>query len=383
MSQSSDVIAVDIGSRSICAYAAERLSDDAFAVKSSCEIEYDGYSEGQWIKKEELLPSLFKLLDKLERTNGKIKTVYVGIPADFCLVRTVYDKISFPKAKRVTATDLEDIADDNDPFTVGEYERIAFAPVYYIDDRGERLHDPIGCVTTYLKARLSYVGAPADLLAFLRNGLSRHGIKNVRFVASEYAAARSLFTEEESDNGILLADIGYTATSVLHLSGDALLEMRTFALGGSMIPAGIATRYETPFRVASALVPKINLGYKGEGDYSLKYDATTYVYPIGEINELVKECVECLGLYLSRAIDSFKFDCPLRSTLYLTGGGLSEIRLAQDYLSKVLGRKVEFVQPSTPNFSKPYYSTAVGVIREGMRIEKKERFGFLKKLLKI
>ena len=96
MSQSSDVVVMDIGSRSICVYVAERLSADAFAVKTSCEMEYDGYSEGKWIRESDVLPTMYKLLDRIERSVGKIKTLYVGIPADFCVVRTIYDKTSFP-----------------------------------------------------------------------------------------------------------------------------------------------------------------------------------------------------------------------------------------------------------------------------------------------
>ena len=39
----SDVTVIDIGSKSICAYRAERLSEDNFSVKSSFEMEYSGY----------------------------------------------------------------------------------------------------------------------------------------------------------------------------------------------------------------------------------------------------------------------------------------------------------------------------------------------------
>ena len=381
--QSSDVIVIDIGSRSICAYAAERLSDDAFSVISTCEIEYDGYSEGKWIRPDSILPSLYKLLDKLERSVGKIKTVYVGIPADFCVVRTIYDKVSFPKAKRITAQDIAEIYDENDPYRDGSRERISVEIVSAFDDKGERLRDPIGRVTSCLRTHVSYVGAESDILSSLRAGLLRHGVKGVRFLPSEFAAARALFSAEELESGVLLADVGYTVTSILHLSGNALVEMRTFALGGSMIPEGLTARYDLPFRVASALVPKINLGYKDEGDYSLKYDATTYVCPIGEVNEMTKECVDCLALYLDRSIDSFKYEIPFGATLYVTGGGLGDVRFAREHLAKTLRRKVEFVHPTTPNFAKPYYSTAVGLIREAMALEKKEKFGFLKKLLKV
>jgi len=383
MSLSSDVVVIDIGSRSICAYAAERISDDAFSVRSYCETEYDGYTEGRWNRADTLLPSICKLLDKTERTVGQSKTVYVGIPADFCIVRSIYDKISFPKAKRITRGDLEEIYETNDPFSGSDAETIAVSPILFLDDKGERLSDPIGHATTFLKMRITFIGVKKEILDELRDGITARGVKKVAFIPSEFAAARELFSKEEREVGILLADIGYTATSILHLSGDALLEMRTFALGGSMIPVGLANRFDMPYRVASAFVPRINLGYKDEGDYSMKYDASTYVCPVGEANAVTKECIDCIALYLSRAIESFKYEVPLGATLYVTGGGLCDIRLAREYLAKALGRRVEFVQPTTPSFAKPYFSTAVGLIREAIAMQRKERFSFLRRLFNI
>ena len=383
MSLSSDVVVIDIGSRSICAYAAERLSDDAFSIKSFCETEYDGYTEGRWNRTDDVLPSICKLLDKTERTVGAVKSVYVGIPADFCVLRSVYDKISFPKAKRILRSDLEEIYDTNDPFAESDCETVAVSPILFLDDKGERLRDPVGSVTSFLKTRITYIGAKKAVLDALRDGIASRGVKKVHFIPSEYAAARELFSKEELDGGVLLADIGYTATSVLHMAGDALLEMRTFSLGGSMIPMGLSSRFDLPYRVASAFVPRINLGYKDEGEYSMKYDASTYVCPVGETNAITKECIDCIALYLRRAIESFKYEVPSGATLYVTGGGLCDVRLAREYLSKALGRKVEFVQPMTPSFAKPYFSTAVGLIREAIAMQKKERFGFLRKLFNI
>ena len=104
MSKLSDMVVIDIDSMSISAYNAELLSDDNFAVKSSYEIEYNGYMDGNWITPEEVLPSIVKLIDRMERSSGRIKKVYVGIPAQFVVVRSVYDKVSFPKKK---ATDFD------------------------------------------------------------------------------------------------------------------------------------------------------------------------------------------------------------------------------------------------------------------------------------
>lgn len=383
MSKLSDMVVIDIGSRSICAYNAERLSDDNFAIKNSYEIEYSGYMDGSWIAPEEIIPSIVKLIDKIERTSGHIKRVYVGIPSQFAVVRTVYEKLSFPKKKRLTQTDIDELFDVNDPFVGSPFTRIHTEAVYYINDKGDRVLSPVGRETSVLKTQLAYVGVKTDVISPIRQGLMRYGVKSVDFIQSEYAAALALFSKEERDNGVVLADIGYLSTSVLYVGGDALLELKDFSLGGSMIALGISSTMNIPFNVAAAIAAKINLGYKDEGDYTLKYDAKTYTYPIEQINKIAKECISCVVNYIKKAIGAFRFDTAPDQPVYVTGGGFSDIRFSREFMSKCFRKEVEVVQPSMPNYDKPCYSTMVGLLKKAIIMEKQEKFGFLKRLFRL
>ena len=383
MSKLSDMVVIDIGSKSISAYNAELLSDDNFAVKSSYEIEYNGYMDGNWITPEEVLPSIVKLIDRMERSSGRIKKVYVGIPAQFVVVRSVYDKVSFPKKKRLTSTDIDEFIEANDPFLSSPYVRIHAEAIYYGNDRGERMFTPVGKETSVLTGQLSYVGARRDIISPLREGLIRYGMKSVEFIQAEYAAALSLFAKEERDNGVILADIGYLSTSVMYVGGDALLDLKTFSLGGSMIPLGISTTMNVPFSVASAITAKINLGYKEEGEYTLKYDANTYTFPIEMVNGIAKESIACIVRYIKKALDSFRFEVAPEQPIYITGGGFSEVRFAREYMAKCFDREVELVQPSLPNYDRPCFSSMVGVMKKAINKEKGEKFGFLKRLFRL
>ena len=383
MSRLSEMVVIDIGSRSISAYSAECLSDDNFAVKSSYEIEYSGYMDGSWITPEEVLPSIVKLIDRMERTSGRIKRVYIGIPTQFVVLRSVVDKLTFTKRKRLTTMDIDDFFDANDPFENSPYERIHAEAAYFVGDRGERIVSPIGKETSSLKAQLCYVGARKDIIAPIRDGLIRYGIRSVEFIQAEYAAALTLFSKEERENGIILADIGYLSTSVIYVGGDALIELKDFSLGGGMIPLGISTTMNVPFAIASAITAKINLGYKDEGEYTLKYDTKTYTFPVSDVNGIAKESIACVMNYVKKAIDSFRFDVPLDQPIYLTGGGFSEIRFAREYMAKCFDREVEIVQPSLPNYDKPCYSSMIGVLKKAINMEKGEKFGFLKRLFRL
>ncbi len=381
MSKLSDVTVIDIGSKSICAYRAEKLSDENFAVKNSFEMDYSGYMDGEWLRPDELFPTFSKLLERIETAGGKTKELFVGIPSQFATLRTVPARVVFPKPKRVTAADVEELYSYNNPFEAEEYICLSVLPVFFQTDNGEKTNDPVGRVTGSLKCRLSYVGAETDTISFIRQALSRCGIREVRFVQSEIASAMALFGEEERDAGILFCDIGYLATTVLFLSGEGVLEMKNFSLGGGMIPAGLSEALDLPFAAAEALTAKVNLGYKDEGDYSFRFDGAEYSFPVREVNEMVKECIQCVATFITKAIHSFRFELSPYVPTFLSGGGFYEIRGAREYLSRYLSRNADYALPLVPNYNKPYYATAVGLIKEALKKQKEDRFGFIKRLL--
>ena len=375
----SDVTVIDIGSKSICAYRAERLSEDNFSVKSSFEMEYSGYMDGKWLCPEELFPTISKLIDRIESGSGKIKRVYVGIPAGFCSHRVVNARVTFPKRKRITAADLSELFDFNDPFSSGEYVRLHALPVSFMTEEGASASDALGLVTSSLKCRISYIGADREILSSVKQVLFRCGINDVSFIQSEYAAAEHLFGADEKEAGVLFADIGYLSTSVLYLCGSGVLEMKSFSLGGGVVPAGLSDALEIPFGAAEYLACRINLGYQDDGAYEFDYETKRYSFPAGEVNEMVKECVQCIASYLLKAIGSFRFEVAPDAEMRLSGGGFSSIRGAREFLAKYLSRNVEYALPTVPNLNKPYFATAVGLIKEALKAEKSDKFGFIKK----
>ena len=149
-----------------------------------------------------------------------------------------------------------------------------------------------------------------------------------------------------------------------------------------MIPLGISTTMNVPFSVASAITSKINLGYKEEGEYTLKYEGKTYSFPVSEVNGIAKESIACVMNYIKKAIDSFRFEVPANQPIYLTGGGFADIRFAREYMAKCFDREIEIVQPSLPNYDKPCYSSMIGVLKKAISMEKGEKFGFLKRLFR-
>ena len=380
MAQLSDVTVIDIGSRSIGAYRAEILSEENFTVLSSCEIDYSGYMDGAWLDEEEIVPAFARLLERIERSTGPVKEVFIGIPAQFCTVKTVPAGVTFASAKRPSATDIKNLIDHYDPFTSDGDCLLHAEALYYLTDEGKYTLTPQAEKTSSLKAELSYIACEASLIAFFKKACARCGVKDVRFIQSEYAAAMHLFSRSEREEGVFLADIGFLATTVQYIAGDGVVDMKTFSLGGAFIPAGLTDGLSIPYGAACVLSSRLNLASGESGNYTFDYDGREYVYPIERVNDMVRECLKYVASNIKKAIAAVSPETDPTVPVYLTGGGLYGIRGATEQLSKYAEREIRYIHPDVANYTKPYYSTAVGLILTAAQKREKGLFGFIKRL---
>ena len=72
---------------------------------------------------------------------------------------------------------------------------------------------------------------------------------------------------------------------------------------------------------------------------------------------------------IQKCFNRCEYSFPDYIPVYLTGGGLSYLKGARDYLSKKLGRKVEIIAPALPQLNRPHFSTALGVLDIALDIE--------------
>ena len=140
------VAIIDVGSTSIVTMIGEHGVNNTFNVCGKGEIFYAGFQNAEFLEPESLKLVVANSLSNAEiSSDKKIYEIYVGVPGEFCTCVTKTINLSFPKYKKITQFDVQNIFDtgndfDNDPtFTV-----INKSVIYYEVDGSKRVIDPVG-----------------------------------------------------------------------------------------------------------------------------------------------------------------------------------------------------------------------------------------------
>ncbi|MCI8413906.1 MAG: hypothetical protein HFE47_07455 [Clostridia bacterium] len=361
-----DVAILDFGSGKIDVLIGERGVNNTICISGMGECDYAGFADGEWLAPDQLGYAIGHAINNAEtNSRTKIRHLYVGVPGEFTTVVCRDASISLTKKRKVTDADVDllhaqgDIF-ENDP----DYTVINVGPVYYSLADERRLVQPVGMVSNKLSGHISYVLAENRFIHFIGKILEEIGIQEVEYVSSVLAEELLLFDEITRDQYVVLIDVGYITTSVAVGRGDGLLSLYNFSLGGGHITGDLAMAFGIPFSQAESLKRKVVLSLNAsEADVYEIIDRDTHIpFPAKEVNEIVMERIKMIAATVEKCLSKCEYDYPDYIPYHLTGGGLSYLKGARDYLSKRLNKPVEIVAPTMPPFSRPHLSTSIGLM---------------------
>lgn len=123
-------------------------------------------------------------------------------------------------------------------------------PLSYSIDDGEPIADPLGHPGKMLSVEACVVTAPTDALNALRACVRQAGAEVEDIIAAPKAAALSVLTAEEREEGVLVIDLGAGSTGVSVFTQDVLVHAETIALGGVRLTRDLAAKLRTTFAAA-------------------------------------------------------------------------------------------------------------------------------------
>jgi cell division protein FtsA len=363
MPKNSEIAVLDVGSGKIRAAVAVKNSRISVELRGIGEVDYAGYSEGKFLEPENLKEAIFTAVTKAEVSAGsKIKKIFVGVPAEFTYSVCREPALLFEKERKITNDEIAALFKKSDKFdNDGEFVTIDASPVYFLLGDNKRIVEPRGLSTDKIKALVSYVRCPKTFIDEIKAVFHGHSIE-IEFVSAILAEILYLFEPEERDRYVLFADVGYISSGLALLRGDGILHLASFSMGGGHISADISELFQIPFDEAEHIKSHIDLNNLDE---CVKIKSASLDEEISG-----KDMKDVIAARLSYFADMFKiciknslYDCPLHVTMYLTGGGLSYLKGAKEFLSEALGRNIEIIAPNIPKYDKqPHYSVLFGLI---------------------
>lgn len=364
---------LDIGSSTVVALVGEHGVNGTFKICGKGDISYAGFQNSEFLEPESLKLVIGTAISNAEITSdSKITEVYVGVPGEFCSCVTKSVNLKFPKVKKITQFDVDNIYKTGNTFeTDPEFTVINKSVIYYEVDNMKRVIDPVSLKAKSVTGNISYILAQREFIKIIKKICSDLRIEIKGFISANLAECLYLFEPSVRDKYALLVDVGYITTSVALCRGNALLYLSSFSLGGGYITSDLSECLHISFSEAERLKHKVVLGWNASQSdtYEIEGDEIIQTYSAKATNEIVSDRIEMICEYIQKCLDNCAYDLPDFLQINVTGGGFNFIRGVKSVLSKKLKRNIAIIAPNLPNVNRPDYSSEVGLLNMVLNYE--------------
>ena len=194
-------------------------------------------------------------------------------------------------------------------------------------------------------------------------------LESVENAPGPWAESIALFEREARSTPVLVADIGYLSSFAAVGVGFGLEDLASFSVGRGHIAAEIYEKLGVPYDLAERALELVDLNLAYSPTDILVADGGTHAVHAADAAETVRGVLRELAEFVSSVAENNNY--PLRSTVYLTGDGITSLRGADKFLSEQIGRNVEICAPKLAGFNKPADSSeaALIIVAEQLRAE--------------
>lgn len=376
---------INIGSENITLAVLDSKYPNSFLYESSRN--YSGYQDGEFLDKQELFWAISSLVKECEASIfSKLTTILVGVPGEFtAVIEKIVEMTLGPVRKKITSKDADSILIQGQPEETNDYIAINASPICYILDENEHTINPENKYAQSIKAQISYVLCEKYFYQLL-NEIADSLNLVFEYTSILLAEIMYILPHTERDKGAYLVDIGFISASVAYSQGDGIVFSRSFSLGGGYIAADLMEVLEIPFENAYILSAKLNINLEPSSNdqYHISVGNTNYAYGIAEVNAIALARIIDICQYIKKAIDSCSYKTSNFTSVYLTGSGFANIIGAKECMSRIIGRNVEFISSTIPQYNKPNHSAIASLlILQQKKIRVKKNFkNYFKNIIK-
>ena len=382
MFNNGNIAIIDIGSDKIFTKIGEIAKDNVFHIKSQAEVFYEGFMDGDWLQGDDVGETVIRCLDKaLYDLNIKLAEIYIGVPGDFARVQVCSNRLNFGCSHKISANDLQTMADNTAPKNDGRFEVIDMQVVNYILDNKEKSIDPIGKTCYNLGGNFFFFLCKKEFYNLFKTILAPYSRK-IKFIDSSLAESL-IATDKEMriKNSAVLVDVGYLTTDISYIMGGGLIALNTLPFGGGHIAYDLSYGLELPYNTACYVKSKIDFA-DNDGNITVRTDNGAVDVEKTYINMIANARLEEICEKITQVISNYKIEYPGYLKIYLTGRGLSDMKGVRAVMAKALNRQCELMNAviNSDEKNKIYLSTA-GLMQFVVKSSGRAKQSFLSKFL--
>ena len=280
-------------------------------VKGKGEYFYSGIVNGDFVDPDELSSVLTACIKDAFKTvrNFNVTKMYVGVPACFTHVEVSSAELTFPKPRKVTAKEIQQILGGG-------------KAIYYKIDNGNAIIDALGYTAHRLEAQVSRSIISDKFIKQVGAALSITRLKKAEFIPTVLAEAMYLVDEDIRDRSCVLISTGMFTTSVAVVTGDELAAISSFEMGLAHAINDVSIVMKISYARAKEMVADPGAFIKG-----------------GTVNDIIKARLEDMSERIFGIIN--KMDKKLfKKPFFICGGYLDSHLGARELFEKAFDVKI-------------------------------------------
>ena len=363
--------AIEFGTSKIVTLIAESGSITRCEIVGSGTVPYAGFAGGDWNDRDGLLDAIQESINAAEtEARRHIQSIFVGVPSEYIHVTCAVGETDITSQDgRVTEDEIVRVMDDAaDQLNLGEEggNVLHRSPAWFCIDEGKHTMSPIGSKGKTLRAMVSFIQADPAFIETMRSCMSELGIESTAFLSPTLGMSILLLTYDERDRTPVIIDVGYLNTEISVVEGDAITFHAILPIGGGDITAALAEALEIGMEDAENIKREYTFA---DDDFYAPPDAQVHM-PDGSVisfpHSFVAQTIETVTEEIIEDIqETFRYADEYlapRSQVYITGGGLVNMRGAKEYLSERLNRSVRAPVVRAARLNNPRFSSALGLM---------------------
>ena len=378
------IVGLDIGTSKVVAIVGQITEEGVVEVVGLGSQPSRGMKKGVVVDIEATVRSIQRAVEEAELMAGcQIHSVYAGIAGSHVRSLNSHGIVAI-RDREVTQADIDRVIDAAQAVAIpADQKTLHVLPQEYVVDNQEGVREPVGMSGVRLEAKVHLVTCAVNAAQNIEKCVRRCGLEVEDIILEQLASAHSVLTEDERELGVCIVDIGGGTTDIAIFTEGAIRHTANIPIAGDQVTNDIAMALRTPKQHAD----EIKIKYACALTQLAGADETIKVPSVGDrpprtlsrqnLAEVVEPRYDELFTLIQAEIRRSGFEDMIPGGIVLTGGS-SKIEGAAELAEEIFHMPVRLGTPQgvaglTDVVRNPIYSTSVGLLLYGQRMEKEGR----------
>ncbi|KGD65466.1 cell division protein FtsA [Alcanivorax nanhaiticus] len=375
------IVGLDIGTSKVVAIVGQTAADGTMEIVGIGSQPSRGMKKGVVVDIEATVRSIQRAVEEAELMAGcHIHTVYAGIAGSHVRSLNSHGIVAI-RDREVAQADIDRVIDAAQAVAIpADQKTLHVLPQEYVVDNQEGVREPIGMSGVRLEAKVHLVTCAVNAAQNIEKCVRRCNLEVDDIILEQLASAHAVLTEDERELGVCIVDIGGGTTDIAIFTEGAIRHTANIPIAGDQVTNDIAMALRTPKQHAD----EIKIKYACALTQLAGADETIKVPSVGDrpprtlsrqnLAEVVEPRYDELFTLVQAEIRRSGYEDLIPGGIVLTGGS-SKIEGAVDLAEEIFHMPVRLGSPQgisglTDVVKNPIYSTAVGLLLYGQRMEK-------------